>query len=245
MARHEMLDNVSHRDLRIQREYRPGCGFDFNIIRAFPGELGALQNEYPLFLMKNTESDHFEPVAVLGFNEGENLYLADGRWDAMALPLAIERQPLLIGYQQQTVDGAPTQVPVVHIDLDHPSVNREVGQPLFLPHGGESEWLQHMTAVLKSIFEGHDDIPRLSQTLIGLELVQSITLDIEFVDGSKQSLEGLYVIDEERLATLPGSALETLNRAGDLRSIFMLLASLPNFTRLIEHKNARLRAQAQ
>jgi len=245
MARHEMLDNVSHRDLRIRREFRPGCGFDFNIIRAFPGELGALQNEYPLFLMKNTESDHFEPVALLGFNEGENLYLADGRWDAMALPLAIERQPLLIGYQQQTIDGAPTRAPVVHIDLDHPSVSREAGQPLFLPHGGESEWLQHQTAVLKSILEGHEDIPRLSQTLVGLELIQSISLDIEFVDGSKQSVEGLYAIDEDRLAALPGSALETLNRAGDLRSIFMLLASLPNLRRLIERKNARLRVPAQ
>jgi len=245
MARHEMLDNVSHRDLRIRREFRPGCGFDFNIIRAFPGELGALQNEYPLFLMKNTESDQFEPVAVLGFDASENLYLNDGRWDAMAMPLAIERQPLLIGYQQQTVDGAPTRVPVVHIDLDHPSVNHEAGEPLFLPHGGESEWLQHQIAVLKSIFEGHDDIPRLSQTLVGLELVQTISLDIEFIDGSKHTLEGLYAIDEQRLAALNGSALETLNRTGDLRSIFMLLASLPNFTRLIERKNARLRAQSQ
>jgi len=244
MARVEMLDNVTHRELRVKRDYRPGCGFDFNLTRAFPGELGALQNEYPLFVLKNTETDHFEPIALLGFEEGENLYLDDGRWDAFALPLTIERQPLLIGFREQSVDGAPRRVPVAHIDVEHPSISRDEGEPLFLPHGGESEWLEHLTAVLKAIGDGHDDIPRLSQTLVGLELLESIRLEIEFVDGSSHTLKGLYTISEQRLGALNGDALETLNRSGDLRSIFMLLASMPNLSRLVERKNRLLRARA-
>ena len=60
--------------------------------------------------------------------------------------MTIERQPLLIGYQEQIEDGVPTQVPVVHIDLDHPAVSETEGQPAFLPHGGESPWLQRMSS---------------------------------------------------------------------------------------------------
>ncbi|MDT8450503.1 MAG: SapC family protein [Wenzhouxiangellaceae bacterium] len=243
MARHVLLDNVSHRDLRIRRDFRPGQGWDVSLARAFPAELGALQNEYPLFLLKNTETDQFEPIALFGFSDGENLYLNDGRWDAAALPLAIERQPLMIGFQERDVDGVPTRVPVVHIDLDHPGVNTEEGEPLFLPHGGESEWLEHMTSVLKAIHDGHEEIPRFSQTLVGLELIESVSLEIEFVDGSKQTVQGLYTIDESRLAALGGGALETLNNSGYLRHVFMILASMPNLTRLIERKN-RILAEA-
>lgn len=244
MPRHVLLDNVTHRELRIKREFRPGQGYDVSVARVFPSEFGALQNEYPLFLLKNTDTDHFEPIALFGFRDGENLYLRDGRWDAAALPLTIERQPLMIGFQEQIVDGVPTRMPVVHIDLDHPSVNTEQGEVLFLPHGGESDWLEHMTSVLKAIHDGHEEIPPFSQTLVGLELIESIALEIEFVDGSKHTVKGLYTIDEARLADLSGSALETLNRSGYLRHIFMLLASMPNLTHLIERKNQDLKTGA-
>lgn len=244
MTRHALLDNVSHKDLRVHRVFRPGHGYDDNVARAFPDEFEALQNEYSLFFIKNRDTGHFEPVALLGFSEGENLYLENGRWDADYLPLSIERQPLLIGFQEQDVDGMPTEVPVVHIDLDHPSVSESEGEPLFLPHGGESEWLERMSSVLMHIHEGHEATPAFSQTLVGMELVESVTLDMSFRDGSTHKVQGLYAIDEQRLAELGGSALEALHRKGYLRYIYMMLASMPNLSRLNERKNRLLMADA-
>lgn len=244
MTRHALLDNVSHRDLRIHRVFRPGHGYDENIARAFPAELEALQNDYPLFFIKNADSGHFEPVALLGFEEGENLYLEEGQWDAPYLPLSVERQPLLIGFQEQDVDGVPTEVPVVHIDLDHPSISESEGEPLFLPQGGESECLERMNSLLTHVHQGHQAIPAFSQTLVGLELIESISLDLEFRDGSNHSVKGLYAIDEERLAGLNGAALESLHSKGYLRPIYMMLASLPNLSILNEKKNRRLMADA-
>ncbi len=240
MTQHVLLDNVTHRNLRVHRNFSPGHGYDMSLTRVFPSELQVLQNEYPLLFVKNRENGHFEPIALLGFSEEENLYVAEGRWDADYLPLSIERQPLLIGFQEREVEGAPTQAPVVHIDLDHPSVSETEGQPLFLPHGGESEWLEKMTAVLKAIHEGHQAIVPLSQTLVGLELIESVSLDMQFVDGSKQVLTGLYTIDEERLRSLSAAALETLHAKGYLHCIYMMLASQPNVEKLIERKNRSL-----
>lgn len=245
MPRHEMLDNVHHRDLKVRPVYSPGNGFDANLARIFPDELGTLQNEYPLFLIKNRETGHFEPIALLGFEENENLYLGRHGWQARTRPLTIERGPLLIGFQEQDRDGVPTQVPVVHIDLDHPSVSESEGEALFLPHGGESEWLERMTGVLMAIHDGHEQLAPFSQTLVGLELIESIGMDISFGDGSKQTLKGLYSINEERLATLGASALETLHKKGYLQAVYMLLASLPNMTTLIDFKNQRLAAAAE
>lgn len=244
MTNHVLLDNVSHKNLRVNRTYKPGHGFDTNLARVFPHELLVLQNEYPLFFVKNRESGHFEPTALLGFTENENLYLQDGRWDAAYLPHSIERQPLLIGFQEQSADGEPTQVPVVHIDLDHPSVNESEGMPLFLPHGGESEWLERATAMLKAIHDGHKAIPSLSQTLVGMELIESVSLNLEFRDGSRHTLNGLYTVDETRLGALAAPALETLHTRGYLHHIYMLLASQPNLEALIERKNRVLVAAA-
>jgi len=244
MTNHVLLDNVSHKNLRVNPVYRPGHGFDMNLARVFPDELPVLQNEYPLFFVKNRESGHFEPTALFGFTERENLYLHDGRWDATYLPHSIERQPLLIGFQEQSVDDTPTQVPVVHIDLDHPSVSESEGMPLFLPHGGEGEWLERATAILKAIHDGHRAIPPLSQTLGGMELIESVALNLEFRDGSRQTLKGLYTVDESRLAALTGPALETLNTRGYLHHIYMMLASQPNLEALIERKNRALMAAA-
>jgi len=244
MTNHALLDNVSHKNLRVNHTYRPGHGFDTNLARAFPGELLVLQNEYPLFFVKNRESGHFEPTALLGFTEHENLYLQDGRWDAACLPHSIERQPLLIGFQEQSVEGAPRQVPVVHVDLDHPSLSDSEGMPLFLPHGGESEWLERATAILKAIHDGHNAIPPLSQTLVGMELIESVSLNLEFRDGSKHTLTGLYTVDESRLAALTAPALETLHARGYLHHLYMMLASQPNLEALIERKNRALMAAA-
>ena len=58
--------------------------------------------------------------------------------------------------------------------------------------------------------------------------------------GSKESLKGLYTINEDKLQNLNASALEALHRKGHLRDVYMMLASLPNVSRLIDRKNRRL-----
>ena len=128
----------------------------------------------------------------------------------------------------------------MHIDLDHPSVNESEGEPLFLPHGGESEWLEKMASVLNAIHEGHKALEPLSQTLVGMELLESVSLDLKFADGSAQVLQGLHTIDEQRLAGLGGAALEVLHKKGYLHCIYMLLASQPNVEKLIARKNRAL-----
>lgn len=240
MTRHVLLDNVTHKDLRVIRDYAKVPGYDVNVARVFPGEFIQLQTEYPLFFIRNKEEGGFEPVALLGFGDKENLFLDDNGWDAGYVPLSIERQPFLIGFQEQVVDGVPTEAPVVHIDLDHPAVSDTEGERVFLPHGGESPLLERISSVLMSIHRGHAAAKSLGEMLVGLELIESLTLGVELKDGSKESLKGLYTINEDKLQNLNGSALEALHRKGHLRDVYMMLASLPNVSRLIERKNRRL-----
>ena len=77
-----------------------------------------------------------------------------------------------------------------------------------------------------------------------MELLESVSLNLEFRDGSKQTLTGLYTIDESRLAALTAPAFETLNTRGYLHHIYMMLASQPNLETLSQRKNRALMAAA-
>ena len=240
MTRHVMLDNVTYKDLRVIRDYARVPAYDVNVARVFPSEFIQLQMEYPLFFLRNKEAGDFEPIALLGFSDKENLYLDETGWDAGYVPLSIERGPFLIGFQERDVDGVPTRAPVVHIDLDHPGVSETEGERVFLPHGGESPLLERISSVLMMIHQGHEAAKSLSEMLVGLDLIESLALEVELWDGSKQSLKGLYTINEDKLRELNASALESLHKRNHIRDVYMMLASLPNVSRLIDRKNQRL-----
>lgn len=237
MTKHVLLDNVNHKNLKIRSGYKPGHGYEVNVARVFPSEFCQLQREYPLFFIKNGETGHFEPVAMLGFSADENLYLHAHGWDADYVPLSVQRQPFLIGFQTQEVDGAPAQVPVVHIDLDHPSVSESDGEPLFLPHGGLSPYLERMETILAAVHQGHEANQALSQVFVGLELIESVKVEARLEDGTTTALEGLYKINEDKLQALNANALEVLHQKGYLRNAYLMLASLQNMPRLISRKN--------
>ena len=244
MTEHVLLDNVTHRDLRVNRVFAPGHGYDVNVVRVYPSELGRLQAEYPLFFMKNRDSGHFDPVALLGFEQGENLYLGGAEWRARYLPMGIERQPFLVGFQERPSDGGTQREPVVFVDLDHPSVGTSEGDPVFLPHGGETPLLERASAVLHAIHAGQDESRRLSQMLVGLELLESLSLEVKFEDGSKHTLTGLHALNEDRLRHLNADALGALHAKGHLVHVYMVLASLPNVATLVDWKNRALRERA-
>ncbi|MBT8056569.1 MAG: SapC family protein, partial [Gammaproteobacteria bacterium] len=97
MTNHVLLDNVTHKGLRIVPGYGRELGFEVGLTRVFPIEFTQLQMEYPIVFMRNKETGHFEPVVLFGLVENENLYLTDAGWEARYIPLTIRRQPFLIG----------------------------------------------------------------------------------------------------------------------------------------------------
>jgi len=244
MSNHAVLDNITHKDLKIIPGYRQGQGFEASVARVFPIEFSELQMEYPIFLTRNKETGHFEPVVLLGLSKNENLFLSPGVWDARYIPLTIEREPFLIGFQETMESGVPKRNPVVHIELDHPKVSRTEGEPVFLEHGGESPLLERISSVLMTIHQGKEINEAFSKLLVGLDLVESSAMEFSLANGEKHTLGGLHIINEKRLSELNGNALEALHNPGHLRSIYMMLASLPNFRKLIDRKNALLNFEA-
>jgi SapC len=231
MAHTVLLNNVDHKDLRVITDRRAGLGDDVMFAVTFAAEFRNLQAHYPIVFHKTTDGASFQPIALLGFEEGQNLFLGPEGWDADTLPLAIERQPFLIG---MAGDGL-----VMHVDLDSPRISRTEGEPLFLPYGGSTNYLEEMNSVLLALHQGLQSTPAFIAALLAHDLLESFVFDVEGADGSQSRLAGYYTINEERLNALAGDALAELHRAGHLQPVFMAVASLSNLRALVGRQQRR------
>ncbi|MFC5546938.1 SapC family protein [Massilia aerilata] len=238
MPNHALLNNIEHKDLRILTQRGAAYGDAVMSALTFPAEFRELQAHYPIVFAKNHEGTSFDPIALFGFQQGENLFLGGGQglgngWDAPTIPLTVERQPFLIG---RPADGSGEGM-MIHVDLDSPRLSRSEGEPLFLSYGGSSEYLERISRVLRSIHDGLETSKTFIEALLHLELLESFVLDIELDDGSQNRLAGFYTINEERLAALKPEQLGRLHEAGYLQAIYMAVASLAQFRGLIDRKN--------
>ena len=230
MSNPVLLNHVEHRDLRVDARRGATFGDDVMYAPAVPAEFRSLQAHYPIVFQRDAAGG-FHPLALFGLRQGENLFLDGERWDATYIPLAIERQPFLIG-----VSGAE---PMVHVDLDHPRVRAGTGEALFQGPGIASEFLERARTTLLMLHDGLLATPAFVDALQRHQLLESFVLDIRLDDGSDNRLAGFHTIDERRLQALDGSALEQLSRDGHLLPAYMVLASLSRFRDLIERMNRR------
>ena len=236
MTRPTLLDNITHRNLRVHTQRSASLGDDRQSVLAMPGEFRLLQAHYPIvFQFVDAEVD-FQPLALFGLEEGQNLFLTPAGWDAPVVPMALQREPFLIG---RAADDSLQ----LHIDLDSPRIVRpeegDVGTSLFMPHGGFSEYLDHVVQLMESL---HGQVQQLSAFIDALkrhQLLEPMVLDIQNLNGEHERLTGLYTIDEDRLKALPGHDLQSLAQEGHLMPIYMQMASLAQLPVLAERASRR------
>jgi len=225
------LNNVDHHELRVLARRDAARGDALMSAFTFPAEFRNVQAHYPIVFQKAADGTSFQPLALFGFEPGENLFLTAEGWDATYVPLAIEREPFSIGRNGETLS--------VYVDLDSPRLAKDDGEPLFRPHGGTTEFLERITAMLGTLHEGVQSTPAFVGALLEHGLLESFVFDVELDSGAQHRLAGYYTIHEERLAALDGAALERLQRAGHLLPTYMAVASLSRLRELVERRRRR------
>jgi hypothetical protein len=224
-----LLNNVDHKNLRVITARGAAWGDDVMLAITFPSEFRDVQAHYPIVFRKTADGASFEPVALFGFQDGENLFLGANGWEAGYVPLAIERQPFLI--------GMTSGEPMVHVDMASPRISQTDGEAVFLTHGGNTDFLERVNSTLLGIYQGLQATPNFVAALLANALLESFVFDIELDDGSQHRLAGFYTINEEKLAALDAATVALMHQAGYLQACHMVLASLSNFRALIERKN--------
>lgn len=227
-----LLNNVDHHDLRVL----PHGDEDDAVhqVMVFPTEFENVQREYPIVFRKDAEGA-LRPVALLGLARGENLFLDDaGKWQGRYVPALIQRGPFSIA-----APDAPEGEPMIRVDLDHPRVSHTEGTPIFLPHGGNSPYLEHITGVLRAIYVGHHLLDAMIAAFDSADLLRSVNLEVRVGETEVHGVSDVQVIDRERLAGLSGDELVALHSGGFLQAAFLAAASLGNVQRLADLKSRK------
>jgi len=235
-----LLNNVDHKDTRVITERSARYGDAVMFAMVFPFEFRSVQAFYPILFHRDQRGEMY-PVALFGFEAGENLFLDDSGWHARYVPAMIRRQPFLIGFEAATKQGEGEQRRMLSLDMAHPRVSKERGEPLFQPLGGRTPFLEEMAALLETIYQGAELNKKFVQALQELGLIEYVTFDIALADGSRNQLLGFFAIDEEKVRGLSGEVLGQLSSSGFLMPLFMMLASTANVRTLVEMKNSRLK----
>ena len=221
----ELLNNITHKDLRVITSRGAKWGDAVMSCFATPDEFRSLQAHYPIVFQKNAEGQ-FQPLALLGLQDGQNLFLGSDGWNAQYLPLAMQREPFMIGVADDELR--------MLVDTTSPRISTGAeGEAVFLPQGGNTDFLERANSILKTLHEGIQATPEFVQALVAHNLLEPFVLDVERPDGSHGRLVGMYTIHEERLAALDSNTIAQLHQADYLQPIYMAVASMSNLHTLI------------
>jgi hypothetical protein len=227
----QLLNNIQHKDLRVITQRGAQWGDDFMSAPVTVDEFRKLQAHYPIVFQRDDKGG-FVPAVLFGLQDGQNLFLSDRGWDADYLPLSVQRLPFSIGIADDELR--------MMVDLDSKRISHGAeGEAVFLPQGGTTDFTENANSVLRTLHEGMQATTDFIQTLMAHDLLESFVLDVERPDGSHGQLVGFYIIHEERLAALDAATVSLLHQADYLQPIYMAIASLSNFTKLIKRHLAR------
>lgn len=230
MTKVVLLNNVDHADLRVRTGHGAEFGDDLNQVQVLPAEFEDMQREYPIVFRK--DDGVCRAFALFGFDRRENLFLGEGTWRARHVPAMQRRGPFSIGAGGA---GQGTE-PVIHVDLDHPRVSRQEGEPLFLPHGGNAPMLERMAEALRTIHEGVAATAALTSALDAAGVLEPVVLEAEVRDGRRYRVADVFTIGREALARLDAATLHSLNQDGHLPLAVLAAASLGNLAKLAAMK---------
>jgi SapC protein len=236
-----ILTSDRHRSLAVDTRARPEYGDVVNRAIALSAEFNELHREYPLLLRETREEPGFVAHAILGFEKDENLFVEGDRWISTFVPATLARGPFSLGYIRSEDGGnVPAGINVM-VDDQHPRVRAD-GQPVFLPLGGESPYLEGIKRVLQTVDAGLRVDRLLYRELVALELLEEVKIEISVFTELRYDFSGYHTINQQKLAALSAEPLLRLHRQGLLAPIYFLTSSLGNFQRLVNLKVARLQA---
>ena len=222
------LNKETHRTLRVDGRASAAYGDNRRFVQVIVKEFPQLLVHYTILFSKDPQTGQLYCGVMLGFDEGENLFL--GEWEERELyrPLSLQRGPFF------------AHGPDLAIDLDDPRVGAEGGKPLFTDQGQPTRYLQSIIWTFQDLSPGVEMTRLFIARLLELKLIEPVDVEVEFDDGTMRRCVGLYTIDQEVLSRLPDGVVVELFRRGYLRLIDYMMASLKQVPVMARKRNSRL-----
>ena len=218
-----------HRDWFVETGHDYSFAQSTNSVPLTAVEFPSAGREYAIVFAGANEGTTI-PVAILGIEDAQNLYLtADGGWKAGYIPAFVRRYPFIFA-----TDGEGKSFTLC-IDEGFAGCNQDgQGRPLFDDEGGRTDYLEGVLKFLQEYQVQHQRTQAFIKRLQELKLLEPMQANVALKSGEKRSLAGFQVVSREKLNALSAEVIHDLFKSGALELIYSHLQSLSNFGAMVD-----------
>ncbi len=223
-----VLDKERHKGLAVRPQAPFGAGL--NAVYVTATEFALAGRDYPLVFLQEPSTKDFVPMVLTGLSAGNNLFVGeDGRWDTRVyVPAYVRRYPFCVAEANQE-DGQKTSV----ICVDDSALESSA-LPLFDKKAEPTNVWQAIEKFINDMEAARQQTNRMTRALDDLDLLEPFEAQAVLQGGEKFQLKSMFRVSEQRLNKLPADVIEDLMAEGSLARIYLHIASLNNFSRLVD-----------
>lgn len=228
------LDKQKHAALGLHKDLGFAWSAEINAVFINAAEFFKAALDYPIAFVREPKSGEFLPMAILGLKARQNLYVDSlGRWRPHTyLPAYFRRYPFCIAeLPAKEGEAAPQRLVCVQED----ALTKDSPQLLFTANGEATPAWEPIHKLLEAMEAARQQTRVLTRRLEALGLLVPFDAVAMPKQGERSRLQGLFRVDEEKLAEIQAKDFKTLTKKGELRAIYAHLLSLENFARLLDY----------
>ena len=236
MANFQPLHKETHKNIKIKPLQSVEDLATQHALGVVVQEFALAGNQYPIAFVQAKEEGKFFPVALLGLEPQVNLFVtAENRWDGMYMPARYTHKPFSVipNPEDANLFG-------IAIDMESVVVGEDEGEALFNKDGEETEYLATRKKSLISYVEHEQITKAFVDELVKLDLLHSQNINVK-VGEQEFNLNGLFMVDEKKLAALSDEDFLSLRKRGFLGPIFAHLGSMHQVNNLIRKQSDKVK----
>lgn len=221
------------------KKIKPINNFEFSknvhIATVMAHEFPKVSSTYPIVFIEDKENDDFKPVAMLGLEPGENLFLSEDnkKWNASYIPAIIRRYPFALAKSNEENKFT------VCIDESSEFLNDEEGETLFNEDNTPSATMDKVKQYLSELHQMDVFTNDFSKFLKENNLFTPLNMRVR-IKNEMKNIAGAFVINEERLNTFSDDKFLEMKNKRYLSVIYSHLSSLSQIERLLGFKDKSL-----
>lgn len=227
------VNKARHAATRIKQIEGFGFASQFHIASVMVHEFARASAIYPVVFLEDKAADEFRPVALMGLEQGENLFVdAQGKWASSYVPAIIRRYPFALASTGQ--EGQFT----VCIDEGSELVNQTDGVALFDENGEPSSAIENVKRYLGELQQMDTFTRAFSKYFAEHNLFTPLNMRVRQGEQAR-NITGCYVVNEERLNNLSNDRFLEMREKRYLPAVYAHLVSLAQIERLMQLKEER------
>jgi len=234
------LNRNQHKDLRLKGIPSLKFAAAAHSVPLTGAEFPVAARDVPILFAGQSMEDA-GPMALLGLRQNENLLVDEnGQWaPGVYVPAFVRRYPFILAEKPADAEGDDF---TVFLDEAYEGFGSDEGERLFKEDGSDSEMLANAVGFLGEFQQHVARTHWFMDQLRKHQLLEPRNIRLE-KDGNAINLNGLFVVNEEKLRQLDEKTAHEFLKEGVMGWIYAHLLSLPNIDRLAQRLDQRERAK--